>query len=84
MDSEYDLSEQIGRSRVSLEGLSLGDAFGEMFFDRRRISENWIEEKKLPPAPWQYTDDSMMAMSVVSILEEHGEIDQDALIQSFC
>ncbi|MBS3794595.1 MAG: ADP-ribosylglycohydrolase family protein [Candidatus Thorarchaeota archaeon] len=84
MASDYSMSDPLGRARVCLDGLSIGDGFGEMFFDRRRVTENWIEERQLPPSPWRYTDDSMMAMSVFSILQEYGEINQDALIQSFC
>ena len=33
---------------LSLKGLSVGDAFGEMFFGSPR---RWIAERKLPPAP---------------------------------
>ena len=32
---------------------------------------------------WYYTDDTIMAMSVVETLEEHGRIEQDALAARF-
>lgn len=65
---------------LSLKGLSLGDGFGEMFFES---PQRWISERKLPPAPWRWTDDTHMALSIVEILKEHGHIDQEALITAF-
>jgi ADP-ribosylglycohydrolase len=62
---------------LSLEGLSVGDAFGEMFFSR------FPAERKLPEAPWQWTDDTHMALSIVEVLEKYGGIDQDALAKAF-
>jgi len=65
---------------LSLKGLSVGDAFGEMFFES---PQRWISERKLPPAPWRWTDDTHMALSIVEILKEYGRIDQEALIAAF-
>jgi len=70
-------------ANLSLMGLSVGDAFGESFFDSRHMLENWIEDRKCPPGRWSFTDDTMMALSIVSVLEEYKEIDQDALVFSF-
>ncbi|APU14743.1 MULTISPECIES: ADP-ribosylglycohydrolase family protein [Actinoalloteichus] len=69
------------RALASLRGLALGDALGSQFFvpdNRTRL-----DERRLPPAPWQWTDDTEMACSVVAVLAEHGRIDQDALAASF-
>lgn len=64
---------------LSLEGLSVGDAFGEQFFYRRKMAY----EKSLPPGPWSYTDDTLMALSIVSILMKEGKINQNSLAASF-
>jgi ADP-ribosylglycohydrolase len=71
------------RARASLEGLSVGDAFGERFFVDPAVVDSLIEEQALPTPPWLYTDDTEMALSVYAVLRQHGRIDQDALARSF-
>jgi len=68
------------KMRLSLEGLSVGDAFGEQFFSH---SQKLIEERRLPPGPWPWTDDTHMALSIVEVLLEHGQIRQLSLAQAF-
>jgi ADP-ribosylglycohydrolase len=63
-----------------LEGLSVGDAFGEIF---SHGSPQSTHARKLPPPTWPFTDDTQMALSVASILQKHGGIEQDALAASF-
>ena len=62
---------------LSLEGLSVGDAFGEIFFFRSP------SRRDLPEGPWRWTDDTHMAISIVDILKNCGKIDQDALAAAF-
>lgn len=62
----------------SLEGLSVGDAFGELFF-----WQSAADSSQLPPGPWPWTDDTHMALSIVEVLFEFGCIDQDALARAF-
>ncbi len=62
---------------LSLEGLSVGDAFGEIFFFRSPSRHD------LPEGPWQWTDDTHMALSIVEVLKNSGRIDQDALAMAF-
>lgn len=71
------------RARLSLEGLSVGDAFGERFFLSPETVESDIERRIVPAAPWPHTDDTVMGLAVVEILEERGSIDQDALALRF-
>jgi ADP-ribosylglycohydrolase len=71
------------RARLSLEGLSVGDAFGDRFFLSPETVESDIEQRIVPASPWPYTDDTVMGLSVVEILEEHGSIDQEALARRF-
>ncbi|HZD57561.1 MAG TPA: ADP-ribosylglycohydrolase family protein [Anaerolineales bacterium] len=65
---------------LSLEGLSVGDAFGECFFT---YPAQMIAGRELPPGPWPWTDDTHMALSIVDVLRNHGRIDQDVLARAF-
>jgi ADP-ribosylglycohydrolase len=75
--------DRLARAYQSLEGLSCGDAFGERFFIPKEVAISLINQRSVPAPPWIFTDDTMMAMSIVSTLEEHAEIDQDYLAMSF-
>lgn len=70
------------RAMLSLEGLSCGDAFGECFFPLHRNA--WrIERREVPPAPWMFTDDTMMAISIAEMLRRHREITEADLATHF-
>jgi ADP-ribosylglycohydrolase len=71
------------RALHALDGLSVGDAFGERFFVAPDVVEQLIESRALPRAPWSYTDDAEMATAIVDVLDEHDGIDQDALATTF-
>jgi ADP-ribosylglycohydrolase len=71
------------RARLSLEGLSLGDSFGERFFINPAVVEGLIEQRALPAGPWTYTDDTEMALAVVETLGFCGAIDRDWLAERF-
>ncbi len=80
-DLPEDHAERMDRARISLEGLSLGDAFGECFFTAQA---DWlISQRALPREPWRYTDDTAMALSIVDTLAERARIDGDALARRF-
>jgi ADP-ribosylglycohydrolase len=64
----------------SLDGLSVGDAFGELFFFLPPEYAGWDD---LPAEQWRWTDDTHMALSIVEVLKKHGRIDQDALARAF-
>ena len=74
---------RIRRAAQSLEGLSCGDAFGERFFLPDAVAQSLIREKAVPAPPWFFTDDTVMALSILEILAEHREINADALATSF-
>jgi ADP-ribosylglycohydrolase len=64
--------------------LSVGDALGKAFFVGRDAPPDvLVAERRLPPAPWRCTDDTVMALAIVSTLTDHGRIDQDALATQF-
>lgn len=76
--------QRMDRALISLEGLATGDACGEHF---RPIGLEWDRalavERAKHSAPWRFTDDTQMALSIVTTLRLHGEIDQDDLALSF-
>lgn len=69
--------------RLALDGLSLGDAFGERFFGPPGVIASRIAARELPKGEWAWTDDTAMALSVCEVLEAHGCIDADALASAF-
>jgi ADP-ribosylglycohydrolase len=66
--------------RLSLDGLSVGDAFGEQFMNGLRER---LANRVLPDAPWRTTDDTEMACEIAAQLLERGAIDQDDLALRF-
>ncbi len=72
----------VERALLSLDGLSLGDAFGQCFFQGENASDERLRHRQLPPAPWDFTDDTIMSLSVVESLLGHGGIDQTRLARS--
>lgn len=83
MSLPADHAERIARARLSLEGLSLGDAFGERYFAHPHTVEQLIADRALARAPWAWTDDTAMALSIVEVLDRHAGIDADALAHAF-
>lgn len=80
----------IKRARISLEGLNIGDCFGETFFvgfagfkEKASSIEELIAKRELAITEWFWTDDSNMAFSIYNTLKIFGEIDQYYLSQSF-
>ncbi|SCL33393.1 ADP-ribosylglycohydrolase [Micromonospora nigra] len=73
---------RLALARDSLAGLSVGDALGSQFFVPGRRPAD-LAAGRLPPPPWQWTDDTEMACSVVAALAEHGRIERDALALAF-
>jgi ADP-ribosylglycohydrolase len=78
-----DHTVRMQRALLSLDGLSIGDGFGETFFTSSSIIEQRIENREPPPPPWIVTDDTMMALSIVRCLKRHGHIEQDILARMF-
>src|ERR1051326_7794598 len=75
-----DLDLAIANANKSLDGLSVGDAFGELFFRYNPFEASFDD---LPTSPWRWTDDTHMALSVVEILTKYQRIDQDELAKAF-
>src|SRR5262245_60711684 len=71
------------RMLLSLEGLSIGDAFGQQFFLDEEDALAQIAKRTVPPAPWEWTDDTEMALSIVAMLNQQGSVEQDELARLF-
>jgi len=78
-----DHATRVDRMRLSLHGLGLGDAIGEMLSYQAQAAPVRLAENDLPAGPWFHTDDTEMAISIVSVLKSHGFIHQDALAKRF-
>ncbi len=75
--------DALARAMLSLEGLSCGDAFGERFFLPFAESAIMVSKRTLPGGQWEFTDDTLMAVSIVENLRIHGRIVQDPLAEHF-
>lgn len=74
---------RLARAALSLEGLAIGDAFGQIFSSAPRAARARVKENRLLPKPWMHTDDTEMALAIVEVLNRFGHIDQDALARRF-
>lgn len=78
-----DHEQRMQRALLSLDGLSVGDGFGERFFASPDTIERRLEYKDPPRGPWTVTDDTVMALSIVRCLNRYGHIEPDALAAAF-
>ena len=70
-------------AKVSLIGLSVGDAFGESFFGEENQILDRITKRELKSPHWHFTDDTVMGVAIYRILEQYGEVRQDKLAKLF-
>lgn len=78
-----DHADRMARARRALDGLSIGDAFGQRFFVAPDAIDSMISWRAAPPAPWRWTDDTHMALSIVDELDARGAIDPYSLATRF-
>lgn len=84
LNSHEDHNHRLQRARLSLDGLSVGDAFGQsFFFVTPVIADQRLEGRFIPPPPWFFTDDTVMAVAIARSLQEHGCIMPDWLAVEF-
>jgi ADP-ribosylglycohydrolase len=79
-------SDRLAAARQSLDGLSVGDAFGECFFSiaiNQMSLDLHLSTRTLPNHRWRWTDDTAMAVSIVEVLERNQQIDQADLAVTF-
>ncbi len=65
---------QFQRAILSIEGLAMGDAYG---------NHHGKNTAKHHAPVWEYSDDTIMALSIIHNLLLYGEIKQDVLADSF-
>lgn len=71
-------------ARLSLQGLSIGDAFGESFFGERATVLQHLAEQTLPATSWEFTDDTVMAAVLCRhLLDRGGALEADALASAW-
>jgi ADP-ribosylglycohydrolase len=75
-------AERVERARLSLEGLAIGDAFGEMLAYNCSSARQRVE-RGLMAGPWFHTDDTEMALSIFDVLRRYGHIDPNELALRF-
>lgn len=81
---ESERTTRLQRAMLSLDGLSCGDAFGERFFSMPLTeTRERLAGRILPDGHWPVTDDTLMAVSILQILQEYGESHEQALAAHF-
>lgn len=86
LNSPTQRDQRMARARCSLAGLSVGDALGHhwmVHFLRGAALTGAFPRDHLPPPPWYFTDDTTMALALVSLLQHEGVVDQDRLAAEF-
>jgi ADP-ribosylglycohydrolase len=73
----------LNRALIALDGLTMGDAFGDQLPNQAERKEAALTNRTTPEGTWHWTDDSNMAFSIVAVLRQYGEINQEALALSF-
>jgi len=79
------MGEALERSRLALEGLSVGDAFGEQLLHAGPAARSTALVHRTAPVgrQWMWTDDTAMAVSIVEVLDACGGIEADRLARVF-
>ncbi|WP_031073064.1 ADP-ribosylglycohydrolase family protein [Streptomyces sp. NRRL WC-3742] len=77
----------LAAARDSLEGLALGDGFGERWFPLFRSPQKAFREiraRRVPvEAVWHWTDDTAMALSVFGVIATYDAVHQERLAEAF-
>lgn len=78
-----DHAARLDRTRLALDGLSVGDALGQTCFDDMNFEALLDDPRATARGPWPYTDDTAMALGIFEVLERHGRVEQDVLARRF-
>jgi len=77
---QNDPASRLERAKLALDGLSVGDGFGERFFV---VHPDLLRERRAPRGPWRTTDDTEMATVIADVLALGRGIDRDLLARAF-
>lgn len=75
--------DRIKYAKRALDGIALGDSFGQTFFVPDETARQRIRDREILKEPWHFTDDTVMAIGIYRVLEKYGKIDQDELAKVF-
>ena len=78
-----ELEDRLKYAKRALDGIALGDCFGQTFFVPDKEALQRIKDREILDGPWHFTDDTVMAIGIYRILEKYGEIRQDELARVF-
>lgn len=78
-----ELKDRIKYAKRALNGIALGDCFGQTFFVPDEKACQRIKDREIVKEPWHFTDDTVMAIGIYDILEKYEEIKQDELAKVF-
>ena len=78
-----ELNDRIKNAKRALDGIALGDCFGQSFFVSDETARQRIKNRDILHEPWYFTDDTVMAIGIYRILEKYGKINQDELARVF-
>ena len=68
------------RVRLTLEGLSIGDAFGELLTDFAGPRRLTVDAEQMPEAPWATTGTTWSAVAVAEELARAGDADVEGIV----
>ncbi len=72
------MSNATFHTQLALEGLATGNAFGNTFY--KASTRKGLARRRMPDGPWLWSSDTAMAVAVCQTLQQHGTIDEDALV----
>ncbi|MFO0799826.1 MAG: ADP-ribosylglycohydrolase family protein [Gemmataceae bacterium] len=78
-----DHAARLSRAKLAVEGLSVGDALGQTCFHPDNYAALLDDPRATARGPWEYTDDTEMALGIVEVLTAHGRVHQDELARAF-
>ena len=78
-----ELNDRLKYAKCALDGIALGDCFGQTFFVSDEMARQRIKDREILNEPWSFTDDTVMAIGIYRILKKYGKIDQDELAKVF-
>jgi ADP-ribosylglycohydrolase len=77
------LNQHLNNALKSLDGLSVGDSFGQRFFGEPNDVWARISKRQLPKGQWQWTDDTAMARVIVTVLRDEECLSPNFLSKKF-
>lgn len=75
--------DRIHYAKRALDGIALGDCFGQTFFVPDETARQRIKNREILNKQWRFTDDTVMAIGIYCVLEKYGKINQDELARVF-